>query len=372
MRGNQSPGDADFKGSGDIGAGASNLSTRFRRHADMIESVGRSPLSVALMRGAADDLDADGILSELLDGIELPPGQAPALRVLGALHRLVLSGQAPDLARYYPSVGGEADPSDVWPVADRTLRARARAARRLLDRGVQTNEPGRSTVLFGVLLWLTERHRMPIRLFELGASAGLNLLAPDYAYRIGGTLLGDPASPLVFEEPWLGRPVHDPGEAGRLLEVIYRRGCDKAPIDPTSEEGRLSLLSFIWPDEADRIARIGSAFDVAQMLRPVVDRSDAGAWISRKLTRRASGVVDVLWQSVVAQYVSLPDYRRLSEVITGLGEDADSRTPLVWARMEPGREPTAGFWVTVRCWPGGAETTLGIAADHGPPVRWSE
>ena len=30
----------------------------------------------------------------------------PALQLMGALHRLVLEGRAPELARFYPSTGG--------------------------------------------------------------------------------------------------------------------------------------------------------------------------------------------------------------------------------------------------------------------------
>ena len=219
------------------------------------------------MRGAADDLEAGGIVADLYTGVPLPAGQAPALRLLAALHRLVLAGQAPDLARYYPSVGGP-PPDGVWAVAERTLRAHAADLWVVLRRGVQTNEPGRSAVLFGVLLWIADRYRRPIRLLEIGASAGLNLLAENFAYRSSGALLGDPDSPVVFEGPWVDTPVPDPADAQTYLTVVDRRGCDVVPIDATSTDGQLALLSYIWPDEPEAAGPDARRLEVAARSPP--------------------------------------------------------------------------------------------------------
>ncbi len=355
----------------DQAGGERNLATRFRRHADAIEGAGRSPLSVALIRGAADDLDSRGILAELLDDVPLPAGQAPALRVLGALHRVVLEGLAPDLGRYYPSVGGTAPPADAWPVAEATLRTHADHMRIALRRGVQTNEPGRSTVLYGVLLWVADHYDLPIRLFEIGASAGLNLMAPHFAYRVGGEILGTAGSPVFFDEPWVGAPAPDPAAKAKRLAIAGARGCDIAPIDATSAEGQLTLLSFIWPDEPDRIARSRGALALAERHRPLVDKVNATPWLAFGLHPRQSGSVDVIWHSVFAQYLSEFERSHLIEQIRMWGTEATTSAPLVWARMEPDKEVTDGFGVRITCWPGGDEILVARSGDHGPPVRWS-
>jgi len=350
--------------------GSADLPTRFRRHADVLESAGRSPLSVALMRGAANDLGQGGVLAGLLGGTELAPGQAPALRVLGALHLLVLMGQAPQLARYYPSVGGDAPADEAWQVARGTLEAHASSVRLLLRRPVQTNEPGRSAVLYGILLWVSERYGLPMRLYEIGASAGLNLLAPQYGYRVRGEILADPSSALVFDEPWLGEPVDDPVAAYTHLVITERRGCDIAPIDATSDEGRLTLLSYIWPDELDRIARMRAALAVAAKGPSAVDRADAKVWLEHVLCNHPKGVVDFVWQSVFAQYLPPSHHDLLSDQMLARGAEREPSSPLVWARMEPGTDPLRGFEVSVTCWPDGEETALAYSGDHGPPVRW--
>jgi hypothetical protein len=365
------PGSGDYAGSEALDTGKVDLPTRFRRHAQVMERHGRSPLSVALMQGAADDLEKGGIVADLYTGVPLPAGQAPALRLLAALHRLVLSGAAPELAVYYPSMGGNAHPDGAWAVAEETLRAHAADLGVVLRRGVQTNEPGRSAVLFGVLLWIADRYRRPVRLLEIGASAGLNLLAENFAYRSSGALLGDPDSPLVFEGPWVGIPVVDPAGAASRLTVVERRGCDIAPIDATSRDGQLALLSYIWPDEPKRLARMRAALEVAVRYPPVVDAAPAGAWLREMLAERRSGTVQLVWQSVFAQYLTSEDRDDLSAAMDEAGGRATQDVPLVWARMEPSTEPLQGFGVTVMCWPGGDELLLGRSGDHGPPVRWT-
>jgi hypothetical protein len=361
----------DYAGSGELDTGKVDLPTRFRRHAQVMARHGRSPLSVALMQGAADDLERGGIVADLYTGVPLPAGQAPALRLLAALHRLVLSGQAPELAHYYPSVGGYEHPDGAWEVAELTLRMHADDLGVVLRRGVQTNEPGRSAVLFGVLLWVADHFRRPLRLLEIGASAGLILLAENYAYRSTGALLGDPDSPLVFEGPWVGTPVDDPADAMERLTVVERRGCDIAPIDATSRDGQLALLSYIWPDEPKRLARMRAALEVAERFPPVVDAAPAGDWLRQVLADRRSGIVQLVWQSVFAQYLTSEDRDDVTAVMEAAGAQATDDVPLVWARMEPSSDPLQGFGVRVKCWPGGEEILLARCGDHGPPVRWT-
>jgi len=235
-----------YGGAGDSQAGSRSLADRFRRHAESLTRSNRSPLYIQLMRAAADDIDREGPVTRLFADIPVPPGSVPQLRLLGALHYLVLSGQAPGLAEFYPSAGGSRPPDGAWPAAQTTIDEHFEQIRSRLHRTVQTNEPGRSPVLFVGLLWLADRHRRPIRLLELGASAGLNLLADRYAYQVSGHVLGDPASPLRFVDPWTPPPPIDLNAAAAGLRITARAGCDPAPLDPTNKDDRVTLLSYIW------------------------------------------------------------------------------------------------------------------------------
>src|SRR3954470_20019429 len=162
------------------------LAQRFRRQADAMERGGRSPLYVELIRAAADDIEAGGAVARLFEGIDVPPGSVPSLRLMGALHYLALSGRAP---------------LSLAAIDEHFDEIHAR-----LHRTVQTNDVGRSAALYAALLWLVDRHQMPMRLLEIGASAGLNLLTDRYCYVVDGVELGDPASPVRLVEPWERAP----------------------------------------------------------------------------------------------------------------------------------------------------------------------
>lgn len=199
------------------------------------------------MRAAAADLDAGGIVAEVFDGIPMPPGAVPQLRLLGALHHLVLAGKAPEIAVFYPTAGGDGDPHRAWPAAEAVIRQHADWIRGRLHRIVQTNEVGRSTVLYPALLWLTAQHRRPIRLLEIGASAGLNLVVDRYGYVTGGQRLGAPSSPVQFYEPWNPPLPPELTQAAPRLHVTARAGCDLNPLHPGDPVDRIAILSYIWP-----------------------------------------------------------------------------------------------------------------------------
>jgi hypothetical protein len=55
------------------------------------------------MREAAADIDAGGTIAALFAGVPTPPGSFPVLRLLAALHYLVLCDDARPLAELYPA-----------------------------------------------------------------------------------------------------------------------------------------------------------------------------------------------------------------------------------------------------------------------------
>ena len=346
----------------------------FRARADALERDGRSPLYVELMRGAAADADAGGIVAAIFAGDPAAPESVPQLRLLAALHRLVLAGEAPELARHFPSAGGERPPAGAWEAARRALVEHEGCVRKLVRRTVQTNEPGRCAALYGALLWLSERHRLPVRLLEIGASAGLNLHVDRFRYVVGGAVLGDPASALELREPWIGAPLADPRAAAAALQIAERGGCDRAPIDPATRAGRLELLSYIWPDEPERLARVEQAATIAARHHVAVERRGAAEWLAERLAAARADVVTVVWQSCVNQYLDEDEREALADVLAEAGRLAAPGAPVAWVRMEPpqgdfppGREGLAE--VRVHLLSGGPDDVVGYAGYHGRPVH---
>jgi len=69
-----------------------------------------SPFYVSLLESAASDLEAGGPVWDVLDGYEIENESAAlALRLMAAVHRLVLDETLPELAPHYPSVGGDGE-----------------------------------------------------------------------------------------------------------------------------------------------------------------------------------------------------------------------------------------------------------------------
>ena len=323
----------------------------------------RSPLYIRLMRAAADDIDARGEVARLFKGIHAPPGAVPQLRFVAALHYLVLSGQTPALAAFYPSAGGERPPDDVWPTVLAAIDEHFEQIRARLQRTVQTNEPGRSAVLFAGLLWLAERHRRPIRLLEVGASAGLNLIADRYSYAVDGRELGNPDSPLRFVDPWMPAPPIDLAAAAARLEIVARAGCDVAPLDPRLADDQLTLLSYIWPDELRRIERLRAALSVAARDPVPVAARNGSEWLRDVLAGGADGELVVVWHSVMRQYVEADEWAAIERA---LGEHPG----VVRLSMEPAYDGQLRMRLTVHDPVGAPETRLATCDDHGLPIRW--
>lgn len=343
------------------------LPERFVQQAVQCEVHG-SPLNAALLRGAAAEIDRPGPVHDLLEPLAADPhGSVPSLRFAGALHHLVLDRQAPLLALHYPSVGGTAGAEGAWEVAREVVRDMPELAR-LVRRPVQTNEVGRSAALFGGLQHVVARTRLPVRLLEVGASAGLNLRVDRFAYEVGRRVLGDPGSAVRLRQPWQGSLPPDVP-----VEVVARRGCDPGPLDPTSTADRLTLTSYVWGDQVARFERLRAALAVAATAPATVEPVPASAFLERELAEPVPGVVTVVWHSVVWQYLDAAERAALVRSLAEAGARATAAAPLAQLSFEPERDGRGGyrFEVYVTTWPGGGRRRLAGAQGHGPPVVWA-
>jgi len=228
--------------------------------------------------------------------------------------------------------------------------------------GVQTNEVGRSAALVGGLMHLAHLGH-PLRLLELGASAGLNLNVDRYRYVAGDRAAGATDSPLTFHEPWVGGLP----DLAAALRIEERRGCDVAPIDATTAEGRLRLRSFVWPDQLERLARLDAALAVAAAHPPVVDEADAVPWLDHQLATPSPGATTVVVHSIVLQYLPPPARTKLVQRVEATGRRASPDAPLAWLRLEPAGEQAE---LRLTTWPTGETVRLATSAYHGPPVVW--
>jgi hypothetical protein len=374
MRGQRATSGAKAGGSGDRPPQASTAAQTptartaglLVRQAEACEALG-SPLYAGLLRHAAEDVLAGGPTAAVLDGHLTDPGRsALALRMLGGVHALALTGRATELAAFYPSAGGTADAGPgaelAWPALRRVLSDQVDWVRAWLGRPPQTNEVGRGAALAGALCQLVAEADLPIRLVEIGASAGLNLRADQFRISGAGVAYGDESSPVQMAGAWLGQapPV-------RRIDVVARTGGDLTPIDPLSADGELRLTAYVWPDQVERLRRLRGAIELAGQVPAELREEPASATVAG--IRPEPGCWTVLWHSIMHQYLDAEQTAAVEAGVAALAAAATGAARFAHVTLEL-IKGTADTPVELVTWPGGVRRRLGTAPPHGIPVTW--
>lgn len=288
-----------------------------------------------------------------------PQSTALHLRLLGAVHRLALTEPDCPLRRWYPSTGGAVDPDAAVPAFFDTVEAHADRLAVDMQAPVQTNEVGRAAVLSAALNWAVDRLGGPVRLLEVGASAGLNLWLDRYRVVAPGTAWGPPGSPVQLVGQFASGTPPSP-----TVTVVDRRGCDRRPLDLADPATRLLLRSFVWPEHVERLGRLDAAVAAADPV--AVDEADAVPWITAQLADLPADVTTVVFHSVVMQYLSAEDRAHFAAAVRGAARPGRR---LAWIAMEP-RPDYAHMVVSAEVWPPGERHHLATCTPHGSEVSW--
>jgi hypothetical protein len=231
----------------------------------------------------------------------------------------------------------------------------------------QTNEVRRSAALYPGFTEIARRYPLPFRLSELGCSAGLNLLWDHYQIQLGNEVFGrqaDVEDPVLLPADWTG-----PALIRQNIHIAERRGVDLNPLDITQPDQAQRLLSYVWSDQLDRLARARSAIALFSKNPPAIDRGDAIEWLANRLDSAPAQQVHVVYHSIAWQYFPEERQRTGKELMETAGARATADRPLAWLRLESdGGEYGAGLRLT--CWPGGKTELLGRADFHGRWVEW--
>ncbi|MCQ4160783.1 DUF2332 family protein [Roseomonas sp. GC11] len=335
----------------------------FRKQEEWCLRLG-SPFTARLMAALAGDIVAGGPAAALVTPWPGDPlADALALRVAGGLHALVLSGAAPELAALYPPA--EAPPGALEAALPPLLAHHAAMLRDFLSTAPQTNEVGRSGVLLGGFLEVAQATRLPLRLLEIGASAGLNMGWDRYTYRLGEARWGDPASPVQLAPAWTGPlpPLAAP------LAVASREGCDIAPVDLEDPAQRLRLRAYVWADQRARLTRLEAATTLVRAAGWRVDSAPAASWLRPRLAQLPTGATTLLYHSIMWQYMPESERHAIEALLSAAAARATPSSPLAWLRFEPpGTEAPPELTLTL--WPDGTTRRLALAHPHGQTVQW--
>lgn len=320
-----------------------------------------------LERAGADEL---GPLEDLFapwdgQGASHHLKEATPLRLLGFLHAVTLAEPDGPLAAQYPAATARPD-WDALTAAGRGLLADRRdEAAAFMASPPQTNEVGRSFCLAPGFQVIAAETGLPLRLFEIGASAGLNLRFDRYGYDFAGRRWGDPGSPVLLDNEWRGAP---PPQTA--VDIAERSGCDQSPIELADPAQALRLQAYVWPDQARRLARIKGAIAMAAAAPASLVRADAADWTAARLHPR-SGAASVLYHSVMWQYMPAQTQAAVRTAIEAAGAAASAAAPVAWLRMEPNPDrPKWQMELNLTLWPGGGLRHLADVHPHGSWVDW--
>ncbi|MEZ5995632.1 MAG: DUF2332 domain-containing protein [Hyphomonadaceae bacterium] len=340
------------------------LLAHFREQAIFCTEYG-SPFTGQLISCFADDLEGEGPVAALTrDWTTNPRADVVALRLAGALHAAALTGRDAALAAGYPAANPNWDMGEIWPLARAFLAREPDWVGQFLRYAPQTNETRRAIGLLAGFLEFAQQWQGPMDMLEIGASAGLNMNWDRFAYKTATWSWGG-ASAVVIDTDWQAAT---PAIEARP-SVRGRSGCDINPLDIRDEGERQRLKSYIWPDQADRLARFDGAVALALEHDIRVERADAAAWIADKLAKRARDAATIIYHSVFLQYPPRDTRAAIVRAITEAGAEAVSSAPLAWVRLEPeavtdGVENGLRFVIDLTTWPGGVRRKLGFTDGH--------
>jgi hypothetical protein len=336
---------------------------------------GRSPLYERLLAGLAGAAERGfdgGVLARLVS----TPGPAnvreAVFLVLAAVHLRALEDPGAPHAAWYPTAVPDPRSADDGAPGALVLAEIVENVDELASfvatHRQQTNEVGRCAGLLPGFLEAAA-YGLPLSLHELGASAGLNLRFDRYRYRyLGGPSWGPVTGPAI--------ECRAEGEVRSSLtpptvEVAERRGVDLAPIDPMTDAGRRLLTAFVWPDDAERVARLDAALEVAGATPAAVDAGDLSPWVGEVAPR--TGTATVVFHSLVTHLLDPATEVELRARVERLLRAGTAQAPVITLELEPppGTDLEPELNVTVGDGSGPPRRRTSLSCDwHGRWVRW--
>jgi hypothetical protein len=330
-----------------------------------------SPFTGAVCALLAERLDRSSAFGRrVLDWTGNPHRDALALRCTGAFHALARSGREPALTAAYPPAAWDAD--RMWSAISGALLREDEYLTAFLDSPPQTNEVARSSLILGAMLHLAARTKLPLAIYEIGSSAGLNLAFDLYRFDLGnGLTWGPPDSPVVVKSEWRGKlpPLDAP------LRVISRQGCDRNPLDPANPADADRLMAYVWADQTHRIERTEAALKAAAAAGRKPERLDAAEWVEREFGKPPdAGTCRVLLHTIVWQYLPAETQARIDAALATAAAAATDDRPMARFAVETDNDPdgaNTGAPMTLTLWPGGEVIQVGRGDYHGRWARWA-
>ena len=290
------------------------------------------------------------------------PGQYPTFLFFAAVHALLLACADHPLARFYPSIVGDAAlPSDEAGPAllDFCTAFESQLAALIQTRLVQTNVVKRALALRLGLAAVGRRVTAPVHLIEVGASAGLLLRCDRYGYTLGERHFGDPRSPVQITAEWRGDVAVPDLDAVPMLASVT--GVDLHPLDARDPADRRWLEALVWPENRHEADLLRRALAVVAADPPPIRAGDAIDVCPALAAELPPGEPRVVFHAITRLHVPTDRLGAFDAALATLGHNA----PLYWLSLEGQgeldlRDPSSALthlarvgprleWVAPRC-----------------------
>jgi len=343
----------------------SKVIENFEFQARYAEKMG-SPFYAKILGELGELISRDSSIGDIFSNWQgAPQADAVALRFVAAFHYLVITNQDSSLVSVFPPSEGfkssEQDEKRRY-IFQNAIESHQELIIKYLKSPPQTNEVGRSIVLVGGFLEIVKRFGKHIDIFEIGASAGLNLYFDQYHYQCESWQWGNTESKVRFSPNWQGTSP-PPGS----IKVHNRRACDVSPVSINTQKDR--LLSYVWPDQIERIERLRAAIEYVGLQQPSIDKSEATEWLQQQAETAATERPRVFYHSIIWQYFSHEQKQAFENAMQIIGNSASEESPVIWMRLEPSK---GSNHAELRCtvWPNKEKWVLAQSGFHGEWVRW--
>ncbi len=363
------------------------LAHRFHKQQEF--AAGYSPLYARLFGLVGDWLAADenDPLVEWL--VKVGNGRAPldiTLLLMAGLHRDILNQEpeTAELAQYFPSTGGKRSPADsqLPQILRQTIMARREQLAPFIQTAtVQTNETARGVCWLLPLLYTGWE---AVHLVDLGASAGLNLVAEARNYRLtfGNQFIDiGRGNPVQFPMQSDGG-FYQPPTANHQPRILSRTGCDLAPFKLETAVAEKTLAAFIWADQTHRLDRLRegiAAFHLNNQgaapvrLHPTHLPDELPAFLATAVPQQPDQPV-VIYNTIITYYLD-DNGQALRQHIADWA--VTQNRPVLWLQWEPlwgGSEPPVFGWIawTADLWQANEHHHWHLAwiHPHGTHMQW--
>jgi hypothetical protein len=259
------------------------------------------------------------------------PGQPHANLLFAAVHFLLMRGAVHPLREFYPDLGGTNAGDAFAAFRDFCLVHRAELEPIIERRVTNTNEAGRSAILHPGFRVAAEVAKAPLCLFEIGPSAGLNLVWDSYGIRYhkdGKTVASiAPDAPLVIECELRGKKIPP---TGAPPEIVGRAGLELNPVDLANKDDRDWLRALMWPDQISRLERLDKAIALFAKAHPRILSGDALALLPEAMAQAPADAAICVYHTIAVYQFSTKMKQALDDILTA----ASLRRPVMRLSFE--------------------------------------